>query len=108
MSIRALIIEQLRRHPGRGQNASEIAHALNLPDGRSVALQLKWLERQGVVCVARRGRGSRSMDAGGPQWMLPLSERAYKLMQKKLRWPGRRGGLLGVSIAHRQEPFGTA
>jgi SOS-response transcriptional repressor LexA len=82
MSKRALVIEQLRRHPGRSQTAAEIAYALNLPDGRSVALQLKWLERQGIIRAARRGQGSKSMDGGRPQWMLPSSERAYRLVQK--------------------------
>ena len=89
MSKRALVIKQLRRHPGRGQTAAEIAYALNLPDGRSVALQLKWLERQGVVCLARRGRGSKSMDAGSPQWMLPSSERAHWLVRSRQPCSGR-------------------
>jgi SOS-response transcriptional repressor LexA len=80
MSKRALIIERLRKHPGSGQTAAEIAQALGLRDGRSVALQLKWLERQGVVRVTRFV-GSKNMAPGGlGQWFLSTSERAYALV----------------------------
>ena len=80
MSKRASIIERLRKHPGRGQTAAEIAQALGLRDGRSVALQLKWLERQGVVRVTRFA-GTKNMSPGyRGQWFLPTSERAYALV----------------------------
>jgi SOS-response transcriptional repressor LexA len=82
MSKRALIIERLQQHPGRSQTAAEIARALNLRDGRSVAFQLKWLERQGVVRVTRFAAGSKIMDLSQrTQWMLPTSERAYRLVR---------------------------
>jgi predicted ArsR family transcriptional regulator len=79
-SLRASIFDRLLRHPG-GQTAAEIAYGLGLPDGRSVAGQLKALEREGRVEVARfavknmgpwRARGGTSSG----QWFLPSSQRA--------------------------------
>jgi hypothetical protein len=87
-SLRVLIFEQLQRRSG-GQTAAEIASALGLPDGRSVAGQLKALEREGRVEVARfsaknmtPGGSWRRATVGG-QWFLPSSQRAYRLVRRR-------------------------